>query len=464
MYLTICHKLKLEIVLTSVLILLVSSCKILKPYSAPETVTGQSGYRGVNTNDTSNIAIIPRQALFNDPLLDSLINEALTNNTDLHAAIARIKKAEAAFKAGRLAFYPSLDLQGTAGRSKIINTPTANDYQIFANSAWEVDILGKLRNTKRASYDLLLKTEAARRMIETELVASVANSYFNLLALDAQLQIAEKTLENRQSDVTILSLLKESDMATGADVVQSQANLISVRIRIPDIKQKIFEAENALCVILGRTPGPIIRSTLDEQRISVSLSPGIPAQLLANRPDVQAAEYQLRYGYEMTNAARKYFYPSLTIAATAGYDAARPDDLFNPSSLFWSLIGSLTQPVFHNGLNRQRLATALADQEENIAAYKQTILVAGQEVANAVHGYQASAEKIELRTSQIAYLQKSVDFTMELLKYTSTTNYLDVLTSEVSLLDAQLASIDDRLSQLQYVVSLYRSVGGGWKK
>jgi multidrug efflux system outer membrane protein len=215
---------------------------------------------------------------------------------------------------------------------------------------------------------------------------------------------------------------------------------------------------------LGRTPGPITRSSLNEQEISADLRTGIPVQLLANRPDVQEAEYQFRYGFEMTNVARKYFYPSLTISATGGITSTDLSKLFNASSVFWNIVGGITQPILNQGQNKQRLRVAQANQEEYLITFKQTLLTAGQEVANALHGYQTASEEIALRTSQIEFLKKSVDYTMELLKYTSSTNYTDVLTSEVNLLSAQLNSINDKLLQLQAVVSLYQSLGGGWKQ
>jgi len=203
---------------------------------------------------------------------------------------------------------------------------------------------------------------------------------------------------------------------------------------------------------------------LTEQSISADLKTGIPAQLLANRPDVQEAEYQFRYGFEMTNVARKYFYPALTLTAQGGITASDLSKMFNASSAFWNVIGGLTQPIFNQGMNRQRLRIAQANQEEYLIAFKQTLLNAGAEVVNAMHGYQTASEKIELRTSQIAYLEKSVDYTLELLKFTSSTNYIDVLTSEVNLLSAQLNGINDKFEQLQSVVSLYQSLGGGWKE
>lgn len=440
-----------------------ASCKVMQPYKQPAVVSPETLFRDMGTGDTVNIASVPWRSLFSDKNLVSLIEEGLKNNPDLQIAVARTKKAEAALIQSRAAFLPTLSADANATITNSGSLEAIKGYQIYGNSSWEADIWGRLRNTKRASLDLFLKSEAYKRAVQTQLIADIANGYYRLLALDAELQATEKTVENRKTEVETLKVMKDNDMVTGADLVQSQANLYSAKVSIPDIKQSIYETENSLSALLGRNPGTITRSTLNEQEISASLKTGIPAQLLANRPDVKEAEYQLRYGYEMTNAARKYFYPSLTINASAGLFAGEISQLFNPSSVFWTLIGNLAQPIFNQGLNRQRLKSALADQEEYLATYKQVLLQSGEEVANAMYGYQAAAEKIELRKIQIENLQKAVDYTMELLKFTSTTNYTDVLTSEVNLLSAQLNSINDKLQQLQSVVSLYRSLGGGWK-
>jgi outer membrane protein TolC len=175
------------------------------------------------------------------------------------------------------------------------------------------------------------------------------------------------------------------------------------------------------------------------------------------------AEYQLRYYYELTNAARAYFFPSLTITAQAGFANGNISQLFSPSSLFGNVVAGLVEPIFEHGLNRQRLEIAKAQQAEYLATFKKTMLNAGLEVSNALYDYQTATDKVKLREQQIMFLQKSVDFTKELLKYTANTNYTDVLTSEQSLLAAQLSSISDKLQQMQAVITLYRSLGGGWK-
>lgn len=440
-----------------------NSCRILEPFNKPDYVSNQALYRDMESGDTSNISDISWREIYTDKYLAALIEEAIANNTDLKVAEARIKKMSAALGQSRAAFFPSLNATGTATFQQTGSGDIVKDYQLAGSSSWELDIWGRLRSNKRASLALYIKSEEFRNEVQTQLIAGIASSYYSLLALDAQLEITEKTIEYRTSTSETLKSMKESDLVTGADVVQSLANIYSARVSVPDLKQSIYELENAISTTLGRPAGPIERGALADQTINAALSTGVPAKLLANRPDVKEAEYQLRYGYEMTNAARKYFYPSLTLKATAGYNAGDITKIFDPSSAFWTLIGGLAQPVFNQGINRQRLLSAKADQEEFLADYRQTLLKAGEEVADAMHGYQAATEKISLRNKQIEYLEKSVDYMMELLKYSSQTTYTDVLVSEINLLNSRLGAVNDKLGQMQYVVELYRSLGGGWK-
>jgi outer membrane protein, multidrug efflux system len=464
MYLQHTLKYKISILLFLALILLLDSCKILQPYKQPEIVSQEKLFRDLALTDSSNMASVPWKKLFTDPLLQNLIEEAINNNSDLQIAVARIKKAEANFAQGKAAFFPSLSAAGGASfqNKNSDGSGLTKAFQLYGMSNWEADIWGKFRNSKRASLALLMQSEAYRRAVQTQLIANVAVEYYNLLSLDAKLQVTEKTVANRNADVETLKVMKENDLVTGADLVQAQANLYSAKVTLPELRQSIYEAENALSVLLGRNPGPIVRGTLSAQKISTDLRTGVPAQLLANRPDVQEAEYQFRYGFEMTNVARKYFYPSLTLTAKGGITPSDLTEMFNTTSVFWNVIGGLTQPIFNQGINRQRLRVAKANEEEYLISYKQVLLNAGEEVVNAMHSYQTASEKIDLRKSQIEYLEKAVDYTMELLKYTSSTNYIDVLTSEVNLLSAQLNGINDKFQQLQAVVNLYQSLGGGW--
>jgi outer membrane protein, multidrug efflux system len=446
-------------------VLFLTSCKMLQPYKRPDIVSEDKLFRDLSIDDTANIADIPWKSFFTDTHLQKLIDEALINNSDLQIALARMNKAEANLMQSKLAFIPSINanVNGTFQNKNSDGSGVSEAYNLYGSMSWEADIWGKLRSTKRAYLDLFLESEAYKRAVQTQLIADVATGYYTLMAYDAQLQITEKTLGVRDSDVETMKLLKESDIVTGADLVLSQANKFSTEVTIPDIKQNIYTTENTLSVLLGRTPGLIERGSLDGQQIYYDIKTGVPASLLANRPDVMEAEYQFRYSFDMTNVARSYFYPSVTISANGGLSETDLSRLFDASTIFWNLAGGLVQPIFNQGVNNQRLKIAKANQEEFLAAFKQTLLNAGKEVANAMHEYQTASDKMTLRSSQIEYLGKSVDYTMDLLKYTSNTNYTDVLTSEERLLSAQLGSINDKLQQLQALVELYRSLGGGWK-
>jgi len=445
-------------------ILLFYSCRLTENYIRPSGITDNKLYRDANVNDSDNLADIPWKKMFSDTLLQQLIQEGIDNNIDLKIATTRIKQAQANLSQSRAAFFPSLDVNASGpviNTVKIINPSTV--YELLGSASWEVDIRGKLNSSKRAALESLKQSDAFKKAVQTQLVSDIAMNYTTLLALDAQMQVTLKTIDNRSLDVEIMKKLKESDVVTGAAVVQSEANRYSVEVTIPDLRQNIRITENTLSILLGRNPGPITRDSLNNQQVWTALQSGVPAHLLVNRPDVLEAEYQLRYYYELTNVAKSYFFPSLTITAQGGWANGNLSQLFNPASLFGNIIAGLSQPVFNHGLNKQRLRITQAQREESLLQLKKTMLNAGQEVSNALFAYQAATEKLKIREQQIAFLQKSVEYTKELLKYSANTNYTDVLTSEQSLLAAQLNSVSDKVQQLQAVISLYRGLGGGWK-
>jgi outer membrane protein, multidrug efflux system len=440
--------------------LLLASCKIVLPYKSPNELT-KGLYRDTTSQDTTNMAVIPWNKIFADTSLIMLIQEGLGNNFDLQIAELRIREAEANFRQSRVAWLPSFSANADATINTTLSNTVSQPYDMMATSSWELDIWGKFRSAKRANRMALLQSEAYKRAVQTQLISDIALDYYTLLGYDAQLQITEQTVDNRKQDVEIMKQLKESNIVTGAAVVQSEANRYSAEVTIPDLKQNIREMENSICILLGRSPGGIARTSLSSQKITVDLKTGVPVQLLAYRPDVQEAEYALRYYCELTKVARSYFYPTLSISAEAGSTNNKISQLFNASSLFRNIVGGLTQPIFNRGINKQRLILAKAKQEESLFSFKKTLLMAGQEVSNSLFKYQSASEKMDLRSKQISYTEKSVEYTKELLKYSSATNYTDVLTSEQSLLSAQLSSISDKLEQLQAVITLYRSLGGG---
>jgi multidrug efflux system outer membrane protein len=440
------------------------SCKVMHLGKFPEIKTDNSLYRDLDTSDSSNIAFVPWRELFTDTCLQIIIEKAVSNNPEMQIAIARVKKAEAAFRQSRAEFFPSLNVGVSATyQSSTGGSGFPEYYQVFGSTSWEADIWGKFRSAKRASLASLMASDAFQKAVTTDLIASAAINYYNLLALDAQLDITQRTLEKRVSNAETMEALRDNDLITSADLVLSQANRYSTEIIIPELKQRIYETENVLSLLMGQEPGPIGRTSLEQQNLSEDLRKGVPAQLLANRPDVLQAEYRLRYYYETAKSARANFYPALTINARGGLTEASLNALFNQPLFFYNIVGGLVQPIFNYGLNKQRFLSATADFEESQASFRKILLNAGSEVVNAMHSYEAATDKISIREKQIGYLEKAVDYTTELLKYTSTTSYIDVLTSEVTLLSAQLNGVNDKFEQLQSIVALYQSLGGGWQ-
>ncbi|MDQ1088119.1 efflux transporter outer membrane subunit [Siphonobacter sp. SORGH_AS_1065] len=443
-----------------------AACKITQNYNRPNVST-EGLYRDGGT-DTTSMANMPWRNMFSDTTLQNLIQEGLNNNLNLKSAITRIEVAEANLYQSRMNFFPNVTGNGTGVFAKVPNVPSSatgfarRQFQLYANASWEADAWGKLRSAKRSNLALLLQSEATKRAVQTQLIADIANAYYSLLALDAQLAITQRNVDIWVSNVETMKDLKEAAVVTGAAVVQSEASQYAAEVTIPTLKQTIRETENALSVLLARAPGAITRTTLEAQVPMETLNTGVSAQLLGNRPDVQAAEYSYRSAFEITNVARTYFYPSLTLTANGGLSALSLGGLFSTTSIFGNLAAGIAQPIFARGTNKVRLRTAKADQENALLNFQGTLLTAGQEVSNALFAYQTATERAMIRGRQLNSLQKSVDYTKELLKYSSA-NYTEVLVAQQSLLSAELSSVSDRLQQLQSVVSLYRALGGGWK-
>ncbi len=443
-----------------------TSCGLVtESYQQPD-IDLQPSFRDVPSMDTSTIAAIPWRSLFKDSVLLNLIEDGLSGNNDLKIAVARIKQAEAGFDQSKLALWPNLSAEATTSITQSRqngSTVSSNEFQLALNASWEIDIWGKLTSAKRASLAALLETQAYRNAVVTRLIADIANTYYSLLAFDAQLEITRKTVAIRIADVNTMNELKANAVVTGAAVVQSEANRYAAEVTIPDIKQNIRAVENSLCILLGRSPGKIQRSTLEDQKSLDTIQVGIPAQLLSNRPDVMQAEFAFRSAFEISNVARTWFYPALTITGSESITEEKLSDLFNPGTLLGNVVGGLTQPIFNQGINTTRLETAKAKQEEALLNYKQAILVASGEVSDALAAFSAAIEKAQHRKNQIDALEKAVDYTKQLLIY-GTANYTEVLSAEQNLLSAKLGRINDKLQQLQSIVVLYRSLGGGMKQ
>jgi len=455
------------IILIAGIAAIIASCSTPRHYKRGMVSTDKLFGDTVIT-DTTTLGNIQWRGLFTESRLQKLIQEGLDNNQDLQLAIQKVAEAEAYFSQNKAALLPSLSANGKSvytrnPESIYPNGPReVNTYQLSADASWEIDVWGKLRSSKRASYANLLASDAGKKAVQTRLISNIATAYYTLTGLDAKLAITRQTVKNNIDLVETFKILKESGKVTGAAVVQTEAARYAAEVTIPDLEQQIREAENALCLLLGRTPGTIDRGKIEEQTLSPILKTGVPAQLLDNRPDVMQAEFAVMSAFEMTNNARAYFYPALTLTATTGFAAADLNKVLDPTSFAANVIGGLAQPLFNKRINSTRLKVTKAQQEEALISFRNTLLKAGQEVHNTLGSYESSVQKMALRKQQLDALIKSVDYTKELLNYGSAT-YTEVLNAQTSLLSAQLNSVNDQLQQLNALVTLYRALGGGWK-
>ncbi len=451
------------------------SCFVARKYQQPEFEI-QDQYRNVATSDSATLASMPWENLFTDSQLKNLIVEALDSNLDLLMAVERVNAAEAYFKQGKMGYLPSLNLSANGGTYETSDNSSSGlaaggkgasfeNYQLNGNISWEADIWGKIRSNRRASQAAYLQSEASKRAVESALVANMASAYYQLLALDAQVEVAQRTVTNRQESLETMKSLKKAGQVTEAAVKQTEAQLYSTQILLLDLEQNVVLMENTISLLLGRAVSEIERGKLEEQQISVELELGFPVQLFSNRPDVMAAELGLKNAFELTNVAKSNFYPSLSVNATVGLESIKFEDWFSTSSIFSNVIGNLTQPLFNKRRIRTQYEVAKAKQAEAKYSFKKALLSASKEVSDALNNYKVEQERYEIRKMEVRALSDAVNYSEELLNngYANTT-YLEVLTARGNALSSEINMIDSKFKQLNSTVELYKALGGGWKK
>lgn len=438
-----------------------AGCGIYKPYTRPEEIKTDGLYgQGVETVDTMTLGNISWQEMFTDPYLQQLIQQGLDNNTDLQSAYWRVKEAEATLKSARLAYLPSFNFAPNGGVSSLTNPWNATwTYTVPVTASWEVDIFGKLTNSKRRAKALLAQSQEYQQAVRTQVIASVANLYYTLLMLDSQYEVTKETAAKWEESVRTMREMKAAGMTNEAGVAQYEGSYYGIVASLNDIEYSIRETENSLCSVLGEVPHEIVRGRLDEQQLPDNLAVGVPVQMLSNRPDIRQAEYSLMQSFYATNAARSALYPSITLSGSAGW-TNNAGVITNPGKLLLSAAGSLLQPIFNANANRANLKIAKAQQEESKLAFQQALLNAGAEVNNALTQCQTARAKTDLRIKQIEAMERAVESTELLMQHSSTT-YLEVLTAQQSLLSAQLSQIADQFDEIQGVVNLYQALGGG---
>ena len=413
------------------------------------------------TEDTMSLADFSWKELFTDTVLQQLIEKGIANNTDLNIARLKVREAEALLTSSKLAYLPSVSLtpQGTI-KSIEGNSPTKT-YNLAASADWELDIFGRLTNAKREAKAVLEQSQAYKQAVQTQLIATIANSYYTLLMLDKQLDISKRTAEIWAENLRVMKALKKAGQTTEMAVAQIEASKLSVDASLLSLEQQITEVENSLSSLLGVVSQRIDRSTLDMQSFPDTLSVGVPLQLLQRRPDVRQSEAALAESFYTTNRAYSAFYPAITLSGSAGWTNAAGAIISNPGEWLFSAVGSLVQPLFNRGQNIANLKVAKARQEEALLTFRQTLLNAGTEVNDALLQWQVARRRLDLDRQQIISLQSAVR-SSELLMRHSSQNYLEVLTARQTLLDAELSAVSDRFEEIQGVINLYHALGGGY--
>lgn len=451
-----------------------ASCHTNKKFISPEIDTkGLIRDEDENKVDTTTLADIPWQDYFTDSQLQALITEGLNNNFSLLIAYSRIKQAEANLSMARAAHLPTVSVaaqtdntflsSGNEGTKVLGYDYAGNTTTLGFAASWEINLWGKLRSQTKAKYASFLNSYEYRNLIQTTLIANIAKGYYNLLALDEQLRITKETVVLLQASAETMLALKEAGLQNGAAVEQSNALLYGTQLSIPVLESQIRQQENAISVLIGRKPGNVDRTSINDQTVPDRLNCGVPIQLVAKRPDVRQAELSFRSAFELTNAAQASLYPTFTISsASIGFAAGSLSEFFKPASIVANITAGISQPIFYKKQLRGNLKIAQAQQEEALLNFKSTVFTAGQEVSDILFGYQTSLNKNDLREKQVMSINTAVDFTQELLK-AGEANYTEVLTAQQSLLSAQLSQVNDRLEQLAYSVSLYKALGGGTK-
>lgn len=440
---------------------MMSSCSIYRNYHRPQNMPTDSLFRDNTTAaDTSSLGDLPWEQLFSDSRLQSLISYGLEHNTDMQVALLRTDQAKAGLNAARLAYLPSLTFSPQGTIQSIDGNKATQSYTLPVQASWEIDLFGNLRNAHKGAKATLLMQKAYQRAIRSDLIATIAASYYSLLMLDEQVAISAGNLDIWKEQVRTLEARHKVGETTENAVTQARANMYELQARHDDLQRQQREAENSLCTLLGMTSQLISRSTLQEQQLTDRFVTGVPLRLLSRRPDVVQAEMALAAAYYSTNQARSAFYPNITLGGSAGWTNALGQGIQNPGGWLLTALGQLTQPIFQRGKLISNLRISKDEEQIALLNYRQALLNAGQEVNDALYATESSRRNLASHEQQVKELERTVQ-TSEALYKTNNATYLELLTARQSLLNAQLNVAADRLACLQSVISLYNALGGG---
>lgn len=466
--------------------LTVAGCKAPAPEApiTPSAAVPESFGVTAQTQDSNNTSALQWKDYFKDQNLVDLIDVALKNNQELNITLQEIEIAKNDIRVKKGLLLPTVGVRAGAGVEKVgrytsqgagdatteikpgKETPDPlGDFTISAYANWEVDIWKKLRNSKKAALNRYLATVEGKNFVITNLIAEVADSYYELMALDTQLDIVNQTIKLQTNALEIVKIQKQAARATELGVKKFEAEVLTSRSMEFDIRQQIKEAENKINFLLGRYPQEIKRTTSTNflSLLPAAVSSGIPSQLLANRPDVKQAELELVAAKLDVKVARAEFYPSLDISAAVGVDAFKPSYLFTfPESILYSLAGDLAAPLINRNAIKAEFASANARQLQALYNYDRTVLNAYLEVSNQLSKIENLQKGYDLKSQQVDALNTSIDISNDLFK-SARVDYFEVLMTQRDALEAKLELVDTKKEQLNAAVHVYRDLGGGWK-
>jgi NodT family efflux transporter outer membrane factor (OMF) lipoprotein len=467
---------KRKIILAVFLAFYLLSCKMGKEYQRPELELPKQ-FNTVSYADTSSIADIEWKKFFTNPDLQNLIDKGIRYNHDLLIAIKRIDMAQARVKQAKLLQLPDVDFQMVAQ----VNRPSDNSlnglsaksflgksyieyYSTGVNLSWEADIWGKLRNQKEATLAEYLQTYEAGKAVQTQLVADIAQGFFNLLMLDKQLEISRRNLVLNDSFLVATRLLKEAGLANLLAVQRAESQKQTTALLIPGLEQDVAVQENALQILTGQLPGTISRSaSLNDFVVPDSLSTGLPASVVSRRPDVRSNEMALVAANAQVGVAQANMYPALNITIGGGLESFKASNWFNiPSSLFGLAAGTIAEPIFRRRELKTQFEIAKLQREEAVVQFRQIVLRAVTEVSNALVQGDKLKQQEEIATAQVDTLHRAV-FNAQLLFKSDLANYLEVITAQANALASELNLASIQRQKLGAMVELYRSLGGGWR-
>ena len=445
---------------------LMSSCGIYTKYERPDVNTtglvrdSASVSDTLAVADTASFGNLPWRSVFTDLQLQSLIQKGLECNTNMLNAALNVQMVEAQLTAAKLAFVPSFTFSPQGTISSWDGNKATKTYSLPITASWSLDLFGNLLNQKRSAQMSLLATKDYQLVVKTKLISNIANMYYTLLMLDKQLEVVNNMANLTKDTWNIMKIQKELGRTKETSVQSAESNYYSVLAQATDLKRQIRETENSLSLLIGQPAQQIARGTFEGQQLPAQFATGVGIQLLNNRPDVHYAEMSLAQCFYDVNTARSRFYPNITISGTGAYTNSAGAGIVNPGKWLLSAVGSLVQPIFQHGQLVAGLKVAKAQQEQAYNTWQNAVLSAGSEVSNALVLYNSSDEKSQLEAKQVESLKKNVEYTKMLFNEGSST-YLEVITAQQSLLNAELSKVADDFYKMQAVVNLYYALGGG---